>query len=121
MPGTFSGNGSVTWLIEGNNVREADSMLYPPKGDTPRRVVQTGVDETDRGEYFTITIKVPRTEKDAKAFVGELNEQVRKMRAGEPFTLRLPIEDTQREGLGGVATEKQIVIDWTSSLLRTGK
>ena len=118
MPGTFSGNGSVTWVVEGANVREADMTLSPPERVAPRRVRQTGTDETDPGERFTISIKVPQTERDANAFIEELKKRAQALKRGQTLRLSLPIED-RRYNSSGKPTKDQIVIGWTSST-RTG-
>jgi len=118
MPGTFSGNGSVTWVVEGANVREADMTLSPPERVAPRRVRQTGTDETDPGERFTISIKVPQTERDANAFIEELKKRAQALKRGQTLRLSLPIED-RRYNSSRKPTKDQIVIGWTSST-RTG-
>ena len=114
MPGTFSGNGSVTWVVEGANVREADMTLSRPERVAPRRVRQTGTDETDPGERFTISIKVPQTERDANAFIEELKKRAQALKRGQTLRLSLPIED-RRYNSSGKPTAKQIVIEWPSS------
>ena len=114
MPGSFSGNGSVTWTVEGNNVREAESTLLRPEKDQPRRVRQHGIDETDPDQYFTVAVKVPRNEDEAREFIDELREKVKGLKLGSTLEFRLPIEDIRRKGLK-TATENQIVIAWPSS------
>ena len=113
MPGTFSGDGSVIWTVEGNNVREASSILLPPKKGRPRRVVQRGIDETDPGEYFTIEIKAPREEDERRMFVEALRRQLDAVSQGRTLKVRLPIEDKRRNG--GAATREQIKIAWPSA------
>jgi hypothetical protein len=114
MPGTFSGNGSVTWVVEGANVREADMTLSRPEKGAPRRVRQTGTDETDKGEQFTISIKVPQDEKDADAFIEELRKRAQALKRGQTLRLSLPIED-RRYNSSGKPTKEQIVIGWPSA------
>jgi len=114
MPGIFTGNGSVAWLVEANNVRKASSKLDPPRQGRLRRVRQSGIDETDPDEYFTIAIKVPRDKDEGQAFIKELNERARALKQGQTLTLRLPIED-KRHNRPGRATDEQIVVSWPSS------
>lgn len=114
MPGSFSGNGSVTWVVEGNNVREASSTLYPPTKDRPRRVRQHGIDETDPDQYFTIRIKVPKDEDEREAFIKQLSRRVQGLKQRSTLRIRLPIED-KRHNKPGRATRDQIVVSWPSS------
>jgi hypothetical protein len=118
MPGIFSGNGSVAWTVDGANVREADMKLSPAEKGAPRRVRQSGTDETDPGERFTISIKVPQNERDADAFIEELRKRAQALKRGQTLRLSFPIED-RRYNSSGKPTKEQIVIGWPSST-RTG-
>jgi hypothetical protein len=116
MPGSFSGNGSVKWLVEAENVQSADSLLSPPSEKEPRRVTQSGTDKTDPNQYFTITIKAPRDRDERRKFNEALEKLTRPLNEGDSLVIRLPIEDEHsRWSPDGEATVNQIVIDWTSS------
>jgi hypothetical protein len=112
MGGVFSGNGSVTWVVEGDNVQETDSILYPPDRDRPRRFRHHGVDRTDAGQFFTIVLKLPRVDAERKRFLEELRDAADK--ATTTISVRLPIEDVQHNA-PDPATADQIQILWPSS------
>jgi hypothetical protein len=126
-PIMVGGDGSVAWKVEANNVREADSKLYPRPDDDygPRKVVQQGIDETDDNQKFTITIKLPKDEAAARMFIDKLNDQAKRLPTSKTLMLELPIEDRRYmrdpdNRFGGTtndqeeATSQQIVIDWPS-------
>jgi hypothetical protein len=114
MPGIFSGNGSVAWVVEGTNVREASTTLSRPERGAPRRVRHSGTVETDPDQDFTIAIKVPHDERDADRFIDELKKRAATLKRGDTLELTLPIED-QRRNRSRKATENQIVISWPSA------
>jgi hypothetical protein len=114
MPGIFSGNGSVMWVVEAANVREADSELFAPAPGAPRRVRQTGIDETDRDQEFTVSIKVPQDAREADVFIERLKKQAAALKRGGTLRIALPIED-KRHNQSGKPTRNQIVIEWPSA------
>lgn len=124
MPGSFSGNGSVKWLVTAKNVERATCEFDRPEQESPRNVRQDGVDRTDPGQYFTVIIKLPRDRKDKTGklrkhrawFLQELAKQVALVRGGKKTALkiRLPIED-RAHNHPREPTNDQIRILWKSS------
>ena len=117
MPGSFSGNGSVVWMVDGANVVQASSRLEPPDSKAPRRVVQDGTDLTDPGEFFTVVIKVPTKDSERRAFVKMLKKEAERLgraEAGDELTLRVPIEDAAHNK-PAPPMKDQILVLWKSS------
>src|ERR1700747_2941398 len=93
MPGSFSGDGSVVWLVEANRVREASCSGHVPRRKKPGRVRQHGIDETDPDQQFTVSIQVPRNPKEADAFIARVAQRAQNLRRGGTLKIELPIED----------------------------
>jgi hypothetical protein len=104
MPGIFSGNGSVRWVVEAHNIK--GSPRSESKGG--RRHYQEGHDETAPNGRFVITIKYPKSPAEQEALRRQLSEAA-KGREGA-VTLTIPIEDVQSGH--DPSTDEQIRIDW---------
>ena len=101
------GDGSVQWLVEADNIREAASVVTSPKKAGSRKAVrQTGIDEASFDQRFIISIKVPGGE-DPKAFRAALGEAriVRRKDGGSEIRIELQIEEN---------TPGQIRVEWKS-------
>jgi hypothetical protein len=106
--GGFTGNNSVEWEVQGDNVRSHDSQ---PAGAGSQGRLHTGIDETPdtpQVQYFTVSIRLPRDANERDAFLNALRDEVARQR--NPITVRLPIEDEEHGG----ATPGQIRVDWPS-------
>jgi hypothetical protein len=105
MPGTFSGNGSVRWVIEARRVKGKPTS--EAKGGN--RHYQEGHDETDANGTFEVTIKYPKDATRRDAFRKELARAAADT-TSNVLTLKIPIEDT----VSGYnpPTDEQIKIDW---------
>jgi hypothetical protein len=108
--GGFSGNGSVEWDVQGNNVRSHVSRSLEECG-----FQSTAIDETpaEGVQFFTITIKLPKNGDERAAFLDQLGCTEAKKRTATTtgtITFRLPIEDVDHEG----PTKDQIRVDWPS-------
>lgn len=102
--GEFGGDSSVEWKVVAGNVRRS-AVRTCTIGDTGFE--QGGVDETDDGELFTVTIKVPR---DPAEFVRSLRAAAddaarHSGEPGYPVSFVLPIEPK---------TPGQVQIVWKS-------
>ena len=100
----IGGDDSVQWSVEVDHVR-VDKLKQEPKGSKGWR--HEGVDESDDGEKFTISIKIPN---DATEFVRTLHDAAieaerQKSNPGHPITFKLPIERKNHD---------QIKIRWNS-------
>jgi hypothetical protein len=109
--GEFGGDGSVKWDISVDNVREG-SPISVPNGKGHR---QSGIDEVDEGQYFTISLEIPRNMNDKTSLANALQaaaQTVSSMPAGSGIkvSLPLPIESDNPD---------QIQIDWNSRPLTT--
>jgi hypothetical protein len=105
MPGIFSGNGSVRWVIEARNIKGS------PKSESKggRKHYQDGHDETDPNGRFVITIKYPKSPVEQEALRKQLSAAATSRGAGA-VTLTIPIEDVQSGH--DPSTDEQIRIDW---------
>src|SRR4029453_1130835 len=106
--GGFTGNNSVEWEVQGDNVRSHDSQPTGAGGQGRRH---TGIDETPdtpQVQYFTVSIKLPRDANERARFLSALQDEVTKQ--SNPITVKLPIEDREHGG----ATPRQIRVDWPS-------
>ena len=112
IPIMVGGDDSVQWVVEGDNVREANTTDYPPEPEKPRKLRHDGVDRTNPGEYFTVVIKLPRRPDEREAFIAALKEQIDTL--GETLTLPLPIEDREHNRPDAPTTD-QIRVLWASS------
>jgi hypothetical protein len=109
MPIMIGGDGSVKWVVDARNPREAYSDP-PPQGraQRPESYYHEGVSESKSTDRFWIRIRLPRD--GADAFVGLLKSAIDN-RSGGVIVFSLPIEgDTP-----GPKTEDQITIDWGGS------
>ena len=105
MPGTFSGNGSVKWVVEASNVKGKPMSEF--KGD--RTYYQDGLDETPANGRFVITIRYPKNAAAQEAFRKQLADAA--VNKSSSFaTVTVPIEDI----VSGYdpPTDDQIKIDW---------
>jgi hypothetical protein len=122
MPGSFSGNGSVQWLVDVYN--KIGTPENEDKGGG--RHHQAGRDLTPQDRYFKVVIKCPRSEAQWRSFVERLENQAQIARnslnaaiaaggitdaidAHGVITLFLPIEDMQSFTN---STDNQIFVDW---------
>lgn len=103
------GDGSVKWRVWVGNVRHSE-LKHNPKG--PNGHEQGGVDETDRGEEFTVTIKVPRDDAKFLTRLGSAVGRASKKKGSRRVTFTLPI----RQG-----DDDQIQIRWNSKPVRKRK
>ena len=109
MGGVFGGDSSVIWKVDAQNVRST-------KVSSMRKVHHhEGIDETGENGFFTVTIKLPSSQKERKRFIAALNKLA--PNPPDPIVLKLPIEDkayfiatTGKDP--GKGTEDQIRIDW---------
>lgn len=104
MPGIFTGNGSVKWVVEVGNVKGT------PKSESKggKRYYQEGLDETPAGGRFVITIKYPKDAKDQADFRQQLSAAATNT-GTNAATLTIPIEDIQRYN---PPTAEQVKVDW---------
>jgi hypothetical protein len=102
------GDGSVQWLVEAENIREAASVVTSPKkaAGSRKAVRQTGIDEASFDQRFNVSIKVPDGE-DPKAFRSALGEAkiVRRKDGSSEIRFEVPIEEN---------TPGQIRVEWKS-------
>jgi len=103
------GDTSVRWNVDVDNLRPG-SAKSEPRGE--RGLHQEGIDETDDGEAFTISIKLPKAKlveraRFLKACVAALKNPVKNR-----ITLKIPIEKGNMNEDGRV---NQIQIRWRSS------
>lgn len=96
--GVFGGNGSVSWVVDVGNVREAKHETKPGG-----RHLQAGINEVRKGMRFTIVIKLPRDSEEKAAFRVALRAAAGSKDRRVTFTL--PIEDKRKD---------QIRISWKS-------
>jgi hypothetical protein len=105
MPGSFSGNGSVKWMVE------VDDVKGTPKSESKggKKYYQEGLDETLPGERFVITIKYPKNALEQAQFRQQLSAAATNT-GSDVATLSIPIEDIQSGN--NPPTDDQIKIDW---------
>ena len=105
MPGTFSGNGSVKWVVEATNVK--GKPISESKGN--RKYYQDGLDETPAHGRFVITIKYPKNAAEEDAFRKQLAAAAANT-SSSFATVTIPIEDI----VSGYdpPSDDQIKIDW---------
>ena len=104
MPGSFSGNGSVKWVVQATNVKGTPKSER--QGNTS--YYQEGLDDIPRGGRFVIAIKYPKDADAQAAFRKQLAEAA--TNTGSDATLTIPIEDIQTGY--NPPTDDQIKIDW---------
>jgi len=114
MAGVFGGDSSVKWLVVSDDPSDVTSEPSPEPGK-PRKHRQRGREDTDPGQYFVVSIEVPRTQADKNDLALGLFAAADRL-SGLPagagrVWFRLKIEDTQNGG----PNEDQIKIDWPSS------
>jgi hypothetical protein len=109
------GDSSVKWTIEAGHVRkipvnpgEPAPPVSTPNG--PNGHHQKGIDETDSGQYFTISIEVPLLVTDKMNLSGGLQAAATAVAtgaagSGSRVSFTLPIE-------GG--NENQVQVTWNS-------
>jgi hypothetical protein len=95
MPGSFSGNGSVRWIIDQRKKLGPSFLLE-------------GTEPTPVSGFFKVTIKHPRDQAEKRRFLERLRAELDRTDT-QSVVLFLPIEDTRK---GRRATEKQIHVDW---------
>jgi len=97
------GDSSVMWRVWVGNVRHKE-LKHNPKGAHGHE--QGGVDETDAGEDFTVTIKVPPNDPKFLERLGSaVTRAARKKRGGRRVRFTLPIRPKDTD---------QIQIRWKS-------
>jgi hypothetical protein len=98
--GVFGGNGSVNWRVD---VRNPIKIVTRKKPGTRRGWRQTGHDATPKNGRFTVTIKVPETNREK--FLAQFHAAVANTKRSR-LRFTLPIEPGNRN---------QISIRWPSS------
>src|SRR5215218_4246041 len=106
----IGGDDSVQWTVRVGHVR-VEKLKQEPEG--PKGWLHEGVDETARGEMFTVSIKIPQRAAQAAQFAESLAKAAAKAarmaRGGGRVTFELPIE--QRN-------PTQIRVRWNSKPVR---
>ena len=89
MPGGVTPDGSVRWFIEAPKA---------PK-ETPRgsKLRLDGKDDTNRGDFLKVSIRIPSNQANRARFIAQLGEQL--LNATTHVTLYMPNED-QSNGYG---------------------
>ena len=120
MPGSFSGNGSVEWIVEVDNPKGVPLSKPDPKDGKSKRYHQSGVDAWGDAAYeFTIAIKIPKDSGRPNAkrdFAGALRAAASAVDDAEPnsdvtVSITLPVEDKDHGG----PTRDQILISWNAA------
>jgi hypothetical protein len=106
MSGGFTGDGSVKWFVTVDYARPAKTRI---KSRGKAGVHHEGVEHTDPGCRFVITIKHPKDKKERDDFLEQLQKAAADTAAAET-TLTIPIEDI-KSGFKP-PTPNQIVVDW---------
>ena len=107
-PIMVGGDDSVIWTTHADRVRSTKTSSVGTKHD------QEGIDETDKGGQFKVTIKLPTNRDERSKFMAQLSDFIAKPQ--NTLVLTLPIEDkayikaTTDKDTGGV--HDQIKIDW---------
>lgn len=104
MPGIFSGNGSVRWVVEVNNVKGIPKSEF--RGD--KGYYQDGLDDTPPNGRFVITIRYPKDPIGQDAFRKQL--LAASANTASAAVLTIPVEDVQ-SGFDP-PTDAQIRVDW---------
>jgi len=100
--GQIGGDSSVKWYFRGDNVRRnTTTPKSNPTGTHGHE--QEAIDETNAGECFTVTIKLPQDSSALLLLLNQLKNWVNNPIG--PIVFQLPIEDNN---------ERQIVIEWNS-------
>lgn len=107
------GDSSVKWVVDVGHVRGSELLS---QGRGPKGHRQKGVDETDPGGYFKITIELPEDATARADFIASLQTATSSAQqnsgiGGHAIEFSLKIEDNQG---GGKANDKQITITWNS-------
>ena len=113
MGGGFTGNGSVKWFVDANNVKGRPNN--DDKGGGKHH--QDGIDNTPRGGRFEITIQYPKDNNERNALRQALYDawNASSNPAVKAVTFSIPIEDKESNvGIthSGTGPDNQIHVDW---------
>jgi hypothetical protein len=106
------GDSSVRWNVDVRDPREGNAVTTCD--DRAIRLHQEGIAETPeskRGEFFTLSIKLPREREARDRFLKELVDAAQKPEDGR-IRFRLPIERGNMDKASGAVD--QILIGWPS-------
>jgi hypothetical protein len=84
--GQVGGDGSVKWLFQGDNIK--GTPRSDPRG--VKGIEQEGVDDTNDGDQFTVTVTLPQDSSALLSLLGQLRNWVTNPLG--PIVFNLPIE-----------------------------